>query len=191
MGFMKKQKVEEPAVNEEFAEPKKQELNAQDTTLEELTNTLKRIQAEFENHKKRVDKEVCERINYANAALIQKLLPVLDSFDEAVKHKDKLTKEELAKGIDLIHAQLTAVLQKEGLKAIEAEGKHFDYQKNEALMTEHNPEKEDGIVLEEFQKGYLLKDLVLRTSKVKVNDAIASKKEEKKEEEKKQNNGFN
>lgn len=175
---MKKQKAEENTIQEEQTAPNSQELNAQDSKLEELTNTLKRLQAEFENHKKRVDKEVCERINYANAALIQKLLPVLDSFDEALKHKDTLTKEEFAKGLELIHAQLIAVLQKEGLKTIDTAGKKFDFQKNEALMTENNPEKEDGLVLEEFQKGYVLKDLVLRTSKVKVNDAGNSKKEE-------------
>lgn len=178
---MKKQKPEENPIQEERTASEPQEIKEQDSKLEELTNTLKRLQAEFENHKKRVDKEVCERINYANAALIQKLLPVLDSFDDALKHKITLTKEEFAKGLELIHAQLITVLQKEGLRSIDTQGKKFDYQKNEALMTDCSPEKEDGIVLEEFQKGYLLKDLVLRTSKVKVNDSSARKKEETKE----------
>ena len=135
-------------------------------TINELTDTLKRLQAEFENYKKRIEKEKAEFIAHAHCELIEKLLPVLDSFELALKNtKDA---EKFIKGVEMIYAQLHAVLASEGLKPIEPVGKLFDPYKHEVLMKEESDKPED-IVLEEFQKGYTINDRILRHSKVKIS----------------------
>jgi molecular chaperone GrpE len=144
--------------------------------IKELTETLQRLQAEFENYKKRIDKEFSERIKYSNAGLISKLLPVLDSFELAIKNKDK--SEDFIKGMELVYSQFYSVLKEEGLKPIEALNKKFDPYLHEVMMQEEN-DKEDEIILEEFQKGYMLNDRVLRHSKVKVSKKREQPKEVK------------
>ncbi|MCH8003141.1 MAG: nucleotide exchange factor GrpE [Nanoarchaeota archaeon] len=145
--------------------------------IAELTETLQRTQAEFENYKKRVDKEKQEFVKYAKAELIQKLLPTIDTFEIALKStKDN---EKFVKGMDMVYAQLMSLLHTEGLKPIEAFGKKFDPYLHEVMLKEKS-DKDEGIVLEELQKGYMLNDKVLRHSKVKV-----SEKDNKKESNKK------
>ena len=134
--------------------------------INELTDTLKRLQAEFENYKKRVEKEKVEFTVYAHHDLIEKLLPVLDGFELALKNTSD--PQKFIKGIEMICAQLYSVLSSEGLRPIEAVDKKFDPYKHDVLMKAESG-KEDGVVLEEFQKGYMLKDKVLRHSKVKVS----------------------
>jgi len=149
-------------------EDSKQELTEEQKKIEELTETLKRLQAEFENHKKRTAKEKCEIINCAEEDLIKKLLPVLDSFEQALKNSQS---KDFIKGIELIYAQLFSALKEEGLKQIETIGKKFDPYANEVLMHE-NSDKED-IVLEEFQKGYTLNGKLIRTAKVKIGKVVS------------------
>lgn len=149
-------------------EDSKQELTEDQKKIEELTETLKRLQAEFENHKKRTAKEKCEIINCAEEDLIKKLLPVLDSFEQALKNSQS---KDFIKGIELIYAQLFSALKEEGLKQIETIGKKFDPYANEVLMHE-NSDKED-IVLEEFQKGYTLNGKLIRTAKVKIGKVVS------------------
>ena len=143
--------------------------------IEELTDTLQRLQAEFENYKKRVDKEKSEFVKYAKAELIQRLLPTLDTFEIALKStKDN---EKFVKGMEMVYAQFVSTLQSEGLKPIEVVGKKFDPYLHEVMLKERS-DKDEGIVLEELQKGYMLNDRVLRHSKVKISEKA---KEEKKE----------
>lgn len=132
----------------------------------ELTETLQRVQAEFENYKKRVDKEKQEFCDYAKEDLIRKLLPLIDNFELALKHKK--SDKEFHKGVELIYAQLITILENEGLKPIKALNEKFDPYKHEALLAEKSS-KEENTILEELQKGYLLKDKVIRPSKVKVS----------------------
>ena len=134
--------------------------------IEELTDTLKRLQAEFENFKKRVDREKTEFVKYAHADVILQLLPVLDSFEIALKNTND--GEKFVEGIKIIYAQLYSALEAEGLKPIKAAGERFDPYKHEVLMKEESDKPEETI-LEEFQKGYMLNDRVLRHSKVKVS----------------------
>lgn len=135
--------------------------------IEELTDTLQRTQAEFENYKKRVDKEKQEFVKYSKAELIQKLLPTIDTFEIALKStKDN---EKFVKGMDMVYAQLMSLLHSEGLKPIESLGKKFDPYLHEVMLKEKS-DKDDGIVLEELQKGYMLNDKILRHSKVKVSE---------------------
>ena len=153
------------------AEPKKEK-----DVIAELTDILQRTQAEFENYKKRVDKEKQEFVKYSKAELIQKLLPIIDTFEIALKNnKDN---EKFVKGMDMVYAQLISLLHSEGLKPIDSLGKKFDPYLHEAMLKEKS-EKDEGTVLEELQKGYMLNDKVLRHSKVKV-----SEKDNKKESNK-------
>jgi len=135
-----------------------------DDKVKELTETLQRLQAEFENSQKRLEKEKQDFLQFAKKDMITKILPILDNFELALKNTDN--KEEFQKGIELIYAELYSMLEKEGIKKIEAKGK-FDPHQHEALMAEES-DKEKGTIIQELQKGYLLNDKVLRTAKVKV-----------------------
>jgi len=131
----------------------------------EYKEMLQRLQAEFENYRKRTEKEVQRYKEYAAAEFAKKALPVLDSFELALKHSDS-NAEKLKKGIELIYAQLYTMLYAEGLKPIDAAGKRFDPYVHEAMM--HQESEKEGVVLEEMQRGYMFKEAVLRHSKVKV-----------------------
>ncbi len=150
---------------------------SQKEKIKELTETLQRLQAEFENYKKRIDKEKGEFVKYSKHEVIAKILPILDSFKLAIKNAKN--NPNFLKGVELIFSQLYSTLESEGLRPIEALGKKFDPYKHEVLMQETS-DKEEDIVLEELQKGYMLNDKVLRHTKVKV-----SKKKEKKDDKQK------
>lgn len=134
--------------------------------IEELTDTLKRLQAEFENFKKRTEKEKAEFMGYANAGIIANLLPVIDTFEIAFKNTND--KDKFIEGMKMVYAQLHTLLEAEGLKPIRALGEKFDPYKHEVLLKEQSEKPEDTI-LEEFQKGYMLNDKVIRHSKVKIS----------------------
>ncbi len=139
-----------------------------DLKIKELTETIQRLQADFENYKKRVEKQSLELNKYIKAEVITKILPTLDSFELALKNsKDK---EEFKKGVELIYSQLFQTLEDMGLRPIESNGK-FDPYKHEVLLTEKS-DKDDGAILEELQKGYILEDTVIRHSKVKIAKKI-------------------
>ena len=144
----------------------KNQLEEKNQKIEELTDTLKRLQAEFENYKKWINKERIELVKYAHADLIAKILPVLDSFEMALKSISN--KEKFIEGIKMIYAQLYSILEAEGLKPMKSVGEKFDPYKHEVLMKEESNKPQETI-LEEFQKGYMLNDKVLRFSKVKLS----------------------
>ena len=142
--------------------------DGKDAKIAELTNDLKRLQAEFENYKKRTEKENAQFREFAKTDLIQKLLSVIDSMEMGLKNTQN--HEHFVKGMELVYSQLYAILQDEGLCEISTENKSFDPYYHEALMV--NPttdEKQDNKIVEVFQKGYTLKSRVLRHSKVKVS----------------------
>lgn len=129
-----------------------------------------RLYAEFENARKRMEREKSEFVKYANEGLIVEFLGILDNLERSVeaakaKHEDY---SAFLKGIEMVMAHVYDMLKSNGVKAIEAKGKKFDPHAHEVLMQEEKEGVEDGIVLEEFQKGYLLGDRVARTAKVKV-----------------------
>ncbi|MFA5797302.1 MAG: nucleotide exchange factor GrpE [Candidatus Woesearchaeota archaeon] len=149
--------------------------DSQDTKIEELTDTLKRLQAEFENYKKRTTKENAEFAKHANAGFIKKMLPIIDTFDTALNTIPKNSNPELQtyrQGMELIHGQLLALLAESGLRVIETKNKKFDPFKNEVLMIQEST-ADDDTILEEVQKGYMLGEYVLRHAKV-----IIAKKQE-------------
>lgn len=128
---------------------------------------IQRLQAEFDNFRKRVDKEKQDIYRNANEDLIFKLLGVLDNFELALKHIDE-------KGIKMIYSELYSILEKEGIKPIKAEGK-FNPEIHEALMQEVGETENE--IIEELQKGYTLNDKVIRASKVKITKQMENKNE--------------
>ena len=156
---------------------KKHKKRSDKEVIAELTDSLQRLQAEFENHKKREEKDKKEFVKYSRAGLILEILPLLDSFEMALESKKN--NEEFVKGIEMIYAQLYSIFEKEGLRPILAIGQKFDPYKHEVLMREKS-DKEEDIVLEELQKGYMLGDKVLRHSKVKISESIKEKEEKNK-----------
>ena len=136
-----------------------------DQKICELTDSLQRMQAEFENYKKYNEKKNVEFAKYAKADIIDKLLPIMDSFEMALKHTEK--KEEFIKGVEMIFSEIFTMLEKEGLRKIGADGK-FNPDYHEVLIKEES-DKEEDTILEELQKGYMLNDKVLRYTKVKVS----------------------
>jgi len=166
---MGKETREEKKENKKESEVEKlkNEIKRKEDELKEHVETMQRLQAEFENYCKRVEKESHAFKRYAKGELIKKLLPILDSFELAFRNNQD--KEKFMKGIEMIYAQLFQTLEDEGLRKIEALGKKFDPYFHEVLMTEHDKEKEEDIVTEELQKGYIINEAVLRYSKVKIN----------------------
>ncbi len=139
-----------------------------DEKLNEYKTTLQRLQADFENYKKRVEKEKNDFMQFAAANVFSKMLPIVDSFELAMKNKDK--KEQFIQGTELIYQQLTSFLEHEGVKKINAANQKFDPFYHEAILQE--PSDKDNIVLEELQAGYKYNDRILRYSKVKIGKVI-------------------
>ncbi len=138
--------------------------------LTETEGRTLRLQADFENYKRRVqlDKQAAEK--YRSQSLVSDILPALDNFERAmqVEASDEQMKS-LLQGMEMVYRQLLEALTKEGVEAIEAVGKQFDPHEHQAVMQVEDSEFESNAVVEEFQKGYKLKDRVIRPSMVKVN----------------------
>lgn len=132
-----------------------------------LVDRLARMQADFENARKRAAKEQQDFREYATADTIKGLLPVLDSFERAM-HASAGEKSELRSGVELIHKQLLDALTKLGLRPIPAKGEPFDPHLHEAVEMVDTSEAEDHQIVEELQRGYKLKDRLLRPAMVKV-----------------------
>lgn len=140
-----------------------------DRRIEDLTDDLKRLQAEFENYKKRVAKEGSERSRVGAEAVVRDLLAVMDTFDKALEDAGKNDyPKQLRKGLEGIHRQLLQTLQRQGLREIETDGA-FDPFEHEAMNREERDDVEDGSILEVYQKGYALGAKVIRTAKVRVS----------------------
>jgi molecular chaperone GrpE len=166
---------------------KDQKIAEQEQRIAELTDLLQHLQAEFENYKKRTEKDFERCRSYANAELIAKLLPIIDSFEFALKHSGDT--KHFVIGVKLIHNELMKVLEKEGLKPVECVGKPLDPYKHEVLLQE--PSDKVGIVLEELQKGYTFNDRVIRCAKVKLAKEVEAEKEAANANNKKDEEGNN
>jgi molecular chaperone GrpE len=147
-----------------------------------------RAQADFANFKRRTEQERNETVIRANAVLVLNLLPVLDDLERALDNiSEKLSKLTWVDGIVLIYRKLKSTLEANGLSEIKALGETFDPNYHEAALYD---EGEEGKVIEELQKGYMLHDRVLRPAMVKVGKGLMEKEEEKSQEEvQEENNG--
>jgi len=132
----------------------------------EADDRLKRTVAEYENARRRAERDRLDFVQFAAMDLVRGLLPVLDDFERAVK--TETTDQNYAKGVELIYQRLVETLKKAGLEPIEAAGKAFDPNVHEAVQRVHTEEVEDQTVMEEFQKGYNFKGKLLRPAWVKV-----------------------
>jgi len=137
---------------------------------EDNHNRFLRAQADFDNFRRRTQREKEELSQYASMKLIEQLLPVLDNFERALLVAgDGEAKDSFQVGMEMIHRQLFQVLEAEGLRKMEAVGEPFDPEMHQAVMREESDEHEEGIVLEAIQNGYWLKEKVLRPAMVKVS----------------------
>jgi molecular chaperone GrpE len=163
------EKIEKNAEKQEKA-PVNPEIEKQ---LADYKDSLQRLQAEFENYKKRVDKEKAQLRHFAFAEMARTFLPVLDSFELALKSinccKIPEADSKIVKGMEILYGQFYGVLESGGLRPIKALGEKLDPYRHEVLLQEDtDDEKKDCIVVEEFQKGYMFNDIIIRCSKVKV-----------------------
>jgi molecular chaperone GrpE len=143
---------------------------------QELMNTLVRRQADFENYRKRVEKERHQERQRAVEGLVESLLPVLDAFDRALENADDSASPEYVRGFEMIRRQLADALARQGLKRIEAVGKEFNphfHHAIERVETHHHP---DGEVIGEMQPGYAFHERVLRPAMVRVASQPAPKR---------------
>ena len=136
----------------------------------ELEDLLRRRQAEFENYRRRIERERMDFAEYAGMESVRALLPTLDDFERALKAAQAagLVDTELIKGIELIYKRLMETLTKQGLEPIGTEGQSFDPHLHEAVHRVEQDDAEDGAILEEYQRGYNFKGKLLRPSMVKV-----------------------
>lgn len=145
---------------------RREKKDKKDEKIEELTDRLQRQMAEFDNYRKRTDKEKTSMYDMGARDTIEKILPVVDNFERGLAGAD--AGDPFADGIQKIYKQLMTVLTDLGVTPIEAEGKPFDPNFHNAVMHEDDPEAGENIVTQELQKGYMYKDTVLRYSMVKV-----------------------
>jgi molecular chaperone GrpE len=165
-------------VKEQETKAIKQDLVNLEKTLEEerkrneeyLTN-LRYLQADFENYRKRVDREIRELEEFSTLGLVRKLIPVLDDLDLAVTSATKAEDEGLLEGVKMVQKNLGIALETEGLRSIEAVGKPFDPSSHEAVDKVQGKDNAEDMVVEEMRKGYTFKGKVLRPSAVKVEMA--------------------
>lgn len=135
---------------------------------QELTNMLVRRQADFENYRKRIEKERHADRHRGVEVFVEHLLPVLDAFDRALSGEDKGASAEYRKGFELIRRQLWDVISKQGVKRIDAVGKEFDPNLHHAIDRVESAEHPEGTVVAELQPGYMFHDRVLRPAMVRV-----------------------
>lgn len=156
---------------------KDEESESQDTKIKELEKLANdneekylRLYAEFENYKRRIQKENQINATYKAQGVLTDILPSIDNIERALQIEgDDESFKSLQKGVQMVHESLLRALKDNGLEEILAEGKEFDPNLHQAVIQDDNPDFKSGEVTQELQKGYKLKDRVLRPSMVKVN----------------------
>lgn len=186
------EKLEEDAVVDQEKINLEVKLKSAEQELENYKDRLLRKAAEFENYKRRVENNQLNLLKYAAESLIIKLLPVIDDFERSLIHiKDAKDVDSIKDGIKLVYDKLMKMLEDQGVKSIDAVGKPFDVHYHEAIMQRKADNVEPHTVIDEFEKGYVYKDRVIRHTKVAVsednNDEI-SDSSGKMDEEKLNNN---
>jgi molecular chaperone GrpE len=136
---------------------------------DEYLDNWRRTMAEFQNYKRRADKDKAEYAQFANQRLLKRLLDVLDSFDAGFKTIPAQFKNEpWVEGMRAVERQLLQIMEQEGVTPIEAQGKDFDPNFHEAIFYEPSEGASEGEILDELQRGYMIQDRILRPTRVKV-----------------------
>ena len=162
-----KEEVVEEKTAEELLQEKVDKLEEE---LKQSEDKYLRLYAEFENFKRRKNKEIETNNVYKSQKVITEILPSLDNLERALQvESDNEEIKSLLKGVEMVYDGLLNVLKSEGVELIETENAQFDPNYHHAVMQEEDSEKESGAILDTFQKGYKLKDRVIRPAMVKVN----------------------
>jgi len=140
--------------------------------VEELTDAYKRTAADLQNFKRRSEEEQKNLVNFANTNLVLEILPIVDNFERAIEHKQTGTSKEWLDGILQIYNQFQGILEKQGVEKIKSLGKKLDPNLHEAML---HSEGEDGIIVQELEKGYTMKGKVIRPAKVSVGNGQTQK----------------
>ena len=163
---------EEPQTDEDaskrgfFGKKKK---DKKDTQIEELTDRVQRQMAEFDNYRKRTEKEKAAMFETGAKSVIEKILPTIDNFERGLSGMTEEQKEDpFVQGMEKVYKQMMTTLESIGVTAIEAVGKPFDPNFHNAVMHVEDEEAGENVIVEEFQKGYLYRETVVRHSMVKV-----------------------
>lgn len=171
-GHLQDEAIEETSdenVIEEI-DPKDQKINELQQLADENEEKYLRLYAEFENYKRRIQKENEINKTYQAQRVLTDILPAIDNIERALQIEgDDETFKSLQKGVQMVHESLINALKDNGLEVIKTEGEAFDPNIHQAVVQDDNPDFESGEITQELQKGYKLKDRVLRPSTVKVN----------------------
>ncbi|MDI0216668.1 nucleotide exchange factor GrpE [Staphylococcus aureus] len=171
-GHLQDEAIEETSdenVIEEI-DPKDQKINELQQLADENEEKYLRLYAEFENYKRRIQKENEINKTYQAQRVLTDILPAIDNIERALQIEgDDETFKSLQKGVQMVHESLINALKDNGLEVIRTEGEAFDPNIHQAVVQDDNPDFESGEITQELQKGYKLKDRVLRPSMVKVN----------------------
>lgn len=173
---------EAPETEEEIVETTEEklckDLDIARKKLDEEKDMYLRLNAEFDNLRKRTLKEREEFIKFANEKLIQEFIDVFESLERGIENARKTdNKDKLIEGMELVYKQFKIVLERNGLAPIKALGEKFDHSRHEAMMQTLTNDQEEDIILEEFAKGYMLNGKILRYSKVRVSKKKGSEEE--------------
>jgi molecular chaperone GrpE len=171
-----KSKEEEPredesaeAPNEEM-EKLRQDLESVRQAKDEVFDRLQRVYADYANFQKRVPKNIADSVAYEKERFLRSFLPVLDNFDRTLREAHSAENlDAVIQGVEIIRDQMLTILKSHGVEPVETLNEKFDPQRHEAMLRKSQPDQEDDVVLEEFQKGYTLDGRVIRPSRVAIN----------------------
>jgi molecular chaperone GrpE len=165
-----------------------QELSSQIEQLrqenQELLSKFQRVNADYANFQRRSAKQINEAVSYEKERIVKSLLPVMDNFEHTMAHAESAEDvEAVVKGVKIIYDQMLDILRSHDVEQISALGEKFDPALHQAMLQKTDEEKEDEVVLEEYQKGYRLNGRVIRPAKVVVNKLASGEAEAEEEQE--------
>jgi molecular chaperone GrpE len=172
--------IESPAAGPQEPEEPKPQGKSQ---IEDLNDKYLRLYAEFDNYRRRVNRDKEEQAKYGNESLVYELLPIIDSLELALKHASEELQTGLVQGVEMTLKELQRTLEKFGVSKIEAAGKKFDPSIHHAMTQVEREDLEEKMVAEELRAGYLYRDKVLRPSLVAVSVKPQKKAEEQTSDE--------
>jgi molecular chaperone GrpE len=151
----------------------RRELDSVREEKDKLFDRLQRVYADYANFQKRVPKNIADSVAYEKERFIRLFLPVLDNLEHTLKAHAAESKDPLVRGVEITYGQMLDILKSQGITQIQAAGEKFDPERHQAMLRRSEPDKEDDLILEEVQKGYMLNDRILRPSRVVVNKVTA------------------
>ncbi len=173
-------KTEDAAVSadeQQAGDPIAAELAAMCADYTKLEDQLRRISADYANYQKRVPRQIEESVSYKVESFLKSLLPGIDNFDHALANSSNADAESMIKGLQMVYDNFLAILKSHGLEQINATGCEFDPSRHQAVMNKTDKDQKEGIVLEQYQKGYKLNDKIIRPAVVVVNKLPQEEKE--------------